>query len=173
MTNKHQAILAEVPYLRRYAHALINDPALADDLAQSCLDRALTRLHLWRVGTNMRAWLFTILRNLHVSHLRREERKPGESSTGIDPDSAVVTPPLQEQELAIQDIGRALERLRDEQREVLLLIGLEGLSYAETAGVLGIPVGTVMSRLSRGRENLRRLMPGGADDRKPSLRRVK
>lgn len=172
MTNKHRAIVAEVPHLRRYAHALIGDPALADDMVQSCLDRALRKLHLWREGTNLRAWLITILRNTYVSHLRHVSRHPEESPSGIDPDVAVKTPPMQGQEMAIQDIGRALQQLGDDQREVVLLVGLEDLSYKETAEVLGIPVGTVMSRLSRGRENLRRLMHGG-DDAKTSLRRVK
>ena len=173
MTKKHRAIVAEVPHLRRYAHALIGDPALADDMVQSCLDRALRKLHLWREGTNLRAWLITILRNTYVSHLRHVGRHPEESPCGMDPDLAAATPPMQGQEMAIQDIGRALEQLRDDQREVVLLVGLEELSYKDTAEVLGIPVGTVMSRLSRGRENLRRIMHGGGGDAKPSLRRVK
>ena len=171
--KKHRAIVAEVPNLRRYAQALIGDPALADDMVQSCLDRALRKLHLWREGTNLRAWLITILRNTYVSHLRHVERHPEENPNAIDPEMAAATLPTQGQEMAIQDIGDALQRLRDDQREVVLLVALEELSYKETADVLGIPVGTVMSRLSRGRENLRRLMQGGGDDAKPALRRVK
>lgn len=173
MTSKQQALVAQIPRLRRYANALTGDPALADDLVQGCLDRALTRLHLWREGTNMRAWLMTMLRNLHVSHLRRLSRHPDETPVALDSELPGATPPSQEKELAIQDIGRALARLPDEQRGVVLLIGLEELSYKETAEILGIPVGTVMSRLSRGREHLRRLMQGENRENKPSLRRVK
>lgn len=173
MTRKQQALVAQIPRLRRYANALTGNPALADDLVQSCLDRALTRLHLWREGTNMRAWLITMLRNLHVSHLRHLSRHPEGNPVALESEMLGTTPPSQGQALEIQDIDRAVALLPDEQRQVVLLIGLEELSYKETAEVLGIPMGTVMSRLSRGREQLRSLMQGENRQNKPSLRRVK
>jgi len=152
----------EIPRLRRFARAMVRDSALADDLVQECLERALSRLHLWQPGTNLRAWLFTILRNLHINGIRRQQ-------TFVDIDSEVQAglggrPGSQVVRLEVRDLRRALERLPREQREVVLLIGLEGISYAEAAGILDVSIGTVKSRLSRGRRALRVLMDGGKDD---------
>lgn len=171
--NKRDTVIAEIPRLRRFARALVGDPAAADDLVQDCLERALGRLHLWRAGTNMRAWLFTILRNLHFNQMRQSARRPASSPLVGDHDPALGVGPSQEQGLAVSDLGQALELLPAEQREIILLIGLEGMSYKQTAKILDVPVGTVMSRLSRGREALRSLLDGGGHDIKPSLRRVK
>ncbi|WP_225889762.1 sigma-70 family RNA polymerase sigma factor [Indioceanicola profundi] len=155
-------IEAEIPRLRRFARAMVRDTALADDLVQECLERALSRLHLWQPGTNLRAWLFTILRNLHINGIRRQQTFvdiDGEVQTGLGGShgSQVVR-------LELRDLRRALDKVPQEQREVVLLIGLEGISYAEAAEILDVSIGTVKSRLSRGRRALRLLMDGGAAD---------
>jgi RNA polymerase sigma factor (sigma-70 family) len=151
------AILAEIPRLRRYARALLGDRAAADDLVQDTLERAWSRLHQWRAGSDMRAWLFGIMHNLRVDLLRR----PRLSTQSIDTDDfELPTRPTQADALELRDIESALGQLADEQREVMLLVALEEMSYADVATTLGIPVGTVMSRLSRGRERLRLIMAG-------------
>ncbi|HYD31567.1 MAG TPA: RNA polymerase sigma factor [Azospirillaceae bacterium] len=151
-------IEAEIPRLRRFARAMVRDAAQADDLVQECLERALSRLHLWQPGTNLRAWLFTILRNLHINGIRRRQ-------IFLDIDTDIATEAgqtfgAQIVRLELRDLRRALARLPTEQREVVLLIGLEGISYNEAAQILDISIGTVKSRLSRGRRALRLLMEG-------------
>lgn len=157
-------IEAEIPRLRRFARAMVRDATLADDLVQECLERALSRLHLWRPGTNLRAWLFTILRNLHINGVRRRQTvvdidAEAQAAIGAAHGSQFVR-------LELRDLRRALALLPTEQREVVLLIGLEGISYGEAADILKISIGTVKSRLSRGRRALRLLMEGKspADD---------
>jgi RNA polymerase sigma-70 factor (ECF subfamily) len=151
------AILAEIPRLRRYARAMLGDRAAADDLVQDTLERAWSRLFQWRNGSDLRAWLFGIMHNLRVDQLRR----PRLPTRSIDEDDfEVPTRPTQADELELRDIESALGQLPDEQREVLLLVALEEMGYAEIAAALGIPIGTVMSRLSRGRERLRLIMNG-------------
>ena len=151
------AILAEIPRLRRYARAMLGDRAAADDLVQDTLERAWSRLRQWRTGSDMRAWLFGIMHNLRVDQLRR----PRLTTHSIDEDDfEVPTRPTQNDEIELRDLESALGHLPDEQREVLLLVALEEMSYAEIAATLGIPIGTVMSRLSRGRERLRLIMDG-------------
>ena len=151
------AILAEIPRLRRYARAMLGDRAAADDLVQDTLERAWSRLQQWRAGSDMRAWLFGIMHNLRVDQLRRP-RLPTQSLD--EDDFEVPTRATQTDELELRDLESALGRVPDEQREVLLLVALEEMSYVEIAATLGIPVGTVMSRLSRGRERLRLIMTG-------------
>ncbi|NTV69929.1 MAG: RNA polymerase sigma factor [Azonexaceae bacterium] len=152
-----RAILAELPRLRRYARAMLGDRAAADDLVQDTLERAWSRFAQWRAGSDLRAWLFGIMHNLRVDQLRR-----GSLPThALDDDaSEVPTRATQSDRLEVMDLESALRQLPDEQREVLLLVGLEEMSYAEIAAALAIPVGTVMSRLSRGRERLRQIMDG-------------
>ncbi|SMF14755.1 RNA polymerase sigma-70 factor, ECF subfamily [Tistlia consotensis] len=163
-----QAIIEEIPHLRRFARGLLRDVEAADDLVQDCIVRALTKEALYDPERSLRAWLFTLLRNLFVSRLRsarlRHERplEEGDAEPGV---AAGQT----EQVLARQMLA-LLQRLPAEQREVLLLVSVEELTYRETAEILGIPPGTVMSRLARGREALRRLQQE-ADA--PPLRRVK
>ena len=138
--------------LRRYARRLLGNSSDADDLVQECLARARSRAHLWRPGSDLRAWLFTILHNTNVNNLRARAaaaRLPAE-------DAAAVAPPAQEARLELRDLDRALAQVPREQRRVLLLVGLDGMSYAEAALIEGVPVGTVMSRLARGRSALRR-----------------
>ena len=148
---------AWVPRLRRYARALAGNRDDADDLVQDTLERAWSRASLWRNVADMRAWLFGIMHNLHVDALRRGRL----SIVALDEATPEgVVPPTQGERLAVLDLQAALERLAPEQREVLLLVALEDMAYADIAHALGIPLGTVMSRLSRGRERLRLLLDG-------------
>lgn len=140
--------------LRRYARALLRDRSDADDLVQESLARALSRASFFKEGTNLRAWLFTIMHNVHINQVRRKAVRPAE--VAVDDVAAMLSgPPGQEHRLELRDMQRALSELPEEQRKVLLLVALEGMKYEEVAAVLGIPVGTVMSRLSRAREALR------------------
>lgn len=172
MASRRDAVAAEIPRLRRYARALLGDDGEAEDLIQDTLERALARLQQWREGDNPRKWLFSILHNLHIDGLRRKSRRP--PHVGLESVGADLSAPSADA-AGGGDIDSALRHLSVEQREVVLLVGLEGLSYAETAEVLSIPVGTVMSRLARGRERLRGLMDyeGGDKNGRASLRRVK
>ena len=145
-----------IPRLRRYARALVGERASADDLVQDTLERAWAKLHLYRRGTDLRAWLFTVMHNVHVNRVRAtrindplEEEMPELAQRGTQPDA-----------LLVRDLDRAIARLPADQRAVLLLVTLEELSYEEVARTLGIPIGTVMSRLSRAREKLRAMMLG-------------
>lgn len=159
MMNVESQIEAHIPSLRRYGRALTGDAVLADDLVQDCLERALSRLTLWRRGSNLRAWLFTIMRNVWINDLRRRAARPEIGGMDDVMDSA-STAPNQTDRLAMRDLASALALLAPEQRETVLLVGLEGLSYAEVAVVTDVPVGTVMSRLKRGRDRLTQLMHG-------------
>lgn len=163
-------ILAQIPHLRRYARALLGDRARAEDLVQDCLERAWSRFHLWREGSNLRTWLFTIMHNLHANSARTAARRP--QTVPMD-ESSVVAPTraAQEDGLELASIDAALATLSDEQRQVILLVGLEEMSYQEAAAVLGVPIGTVMSRLHRGRERLRQILTGAGGT--AALRRVK
>jgi RNA polymerase sigma-70 factor (ECF subfamily) len=147
---------AQIPRLRRYARALTRDVSRADDLVQSCLTRAVAKQHLWQPGTDLRAWLFTILHNQHVNDVRRLVREGNTVELGDAPQLTVQSNAIPSLEL--RDLERAIHKLPEEQRSVILLVGLEGMRYEEVAAVLDVPVGTVRSRLSRGRDQLRRLM---------------
>lgn len=153
-------IATHIPQLRRYARALTGDYTAAEDLVQDTLERAWKRIGLWRLGSDLRAWLFTIMHNLHVNQLKADSRKQGQPPEQATLDLSVR--PTQEDRLELRDLNKALRRLSNEQREVLLLVGLEQMSYEEVAKVLGIPIGTVMSRLSRGRDQLRAMMEGSS-----------
>ena len=147
----------EIPRLRRYARALTRDAARADDLVQSCLVRAIAKEHLWEPGTDLRACLFTILHNQNVNEVRRSVRE-GVAVAVEDVAPVLTAVPRAGACLQLRDLERAIKLLPEEQRQVILLVGLEGMRYEEVAAVLDIPIGTVRSRLSRGREMLRRLM---------------
>ena len=159
-------LIEHIPRLRRYARALTRDAALADDLVQDTLERALRKLDLWRPDSDLRAWLFTLMHNLFINRLRGDARL----ETPLDAAMAVPVAGGQMAALGLRDIEAALAELPDEQREVILLVGLEQFGYAETAHILGVPLGTVMSRLSRGRERLRQRL---ADAPAVKLRVVK
>ena len=161
-------IEACIPALRRYALALVQSRQDADDLVHDCILRALERLHTRRTDVEMRIWLFAIMHNLFVSQLRKlARRRRAEACVGGEVDPATM--PIQEDQLQWRDLMSALNSLPDDQRTALLLVSIEELSYAEVAHVLGVPIGTVMSRLARGRERLRQLTD---HRRRPALRRV-
>lgn len=158
-----------IPRLRRYARALTGDRARADDLVQDTLERAWGKFHLWRRGSDLRAWLFSIMHNVYVNGVRKSSAAP--MLLPLEDDALEVPVRAgQEDGLQVRDVHAALACLPQEQREILLLVGLEEMRYEEVAKVLDVPLGTVMSRLSRGRERLRQIMVGGAV---PALRVVK
>jgi RNA polymerase sigma-70 factor (ECF subfamily) len=141
---------------------MARDQVAADDLVQDCLVRALGKIHLWEKGTDLRAWLFTILHNQHVS-LARQAMRQRDSSELQKYKTGLALSPTQTVRLELRDLERAIAKLPNEQRSVILLVGLEGMSYDEAASVVNLPVGTVRSRVSRGRETLRMmtgLFPG-------------
>lgn len=160
MRSDEQQLLHWVPRLRRYARALTADRDDADDLVQDTLERAWAKSGLWRGVADMRGWLFSVMHNLHVDGVRR----PRLPTIAMDDDTPEVpVAPTQSERLEMMDLQAALEQLPLEQREIVLLVALEDMAYADVAETLGIPIGTVMSRLSRGRERLRALIAGRAD----------
>ena len=162
-----QSIIEHIPRLRRYARALVGDRYVADDLVQDTLERAWNKFHLWREGSDLRAWLFTIMHNVFVNQIRRRRHEIEQEMNTLPTPAARAT--LGEQ-LEPEDVDRALRTLSPEQREVVLLVGVEQLTYEEVARALDIPLGTVMSRLSRGRERMRQLL---SDPGKVPLKVVK
>ena len=159
----------QIPALRRYAWALLRDNDAADDLVQDCLERAINRWHLRRRDGDLKAWLFTIERNLFLNGIRQRTRRG--PHLGPEALENMASPAgASDGALGAGDVLAGLDLLPEEQRSVLLLVGIEDLSYEETARVLRIPVGTVMSRLSRAREKMRHYLETG---RGPVLRRVK
>lgn len=158
-----------IPSLRRYARSLLHDPEAADDLVQDCLERALGHRRLWRGGVSLRPWLFRIMHNIWANDVRRRAARPAcqpmDAAAGLPEEGEP-----QMARLAVRDMARALALLPEEQRVVVLMVALSGMSYQECAEALGVPLGTVMSRLSRGRERLRALTQSGPQ---PALRRVK
>ncbi len=151
----YNLIVPFIPNLRRYARALVGDRDGADDLVQDTLERAVRKFHLWRPG-DLRAWLFSIMHNVFVNQLKARKIAP---EVEIDENAIAAHIPTANS-VDILDLQAALLRLPAEQREVVLLIALEDMSYADVSRALGIPIGTVMSRLSRGRERLRNYMAG-------------
>jgi RNA polymerase sigma factor (sigma-70 family) len=165
-----------IPALRRYARALLRNPVDADDLVQDCLERAVSRWHQRRPDGDARTWLYAILHNLAMSQLRQRIRRGPHLAVEDAPEASLAVSPSQDDGLRHRDLMAALDTLPEEQRGVLLLVTVEGLSYAETAQVLAIPVGTVMSRLSRARDRVIQLMDGESGStpaKRPLLRRVK
>lgn len=159
---------ASIPALRRYAWSLTRNGADADDLVQDCLERALDRLATRNAEGAMRPWLFTIMHNLFASRWRRFKFR---SSIVTEDASADAPIPASQQDSAELNAAlRGLSQLPEEQQQVMLLVAVEGFEYGEVAGILGIPIGTVMSRLSRARDKLRDLMEGR---QRPVLRSVK
>jgi RNA polymerase sigma-70 factor (ECF subfamily) len=159
------AMSAEIPRLRRFARVLMRGADGADDLVQEALMRAIAARAQFAEGTNLRAWLFAILRNVHLSLRRRAGRSPFAPAPAIMPAAPVSGG--QEEQHAFRDLGRAFDALPKTQRQVLWLTVVEGMDYEQVAAVLGTPVGTVRSRLSRARDTLRRVVwADRADDDK-------
>jgi RNA polymerase sigma-70 factor (ECF subfamily) len=150
-----KTIEAEIPYLRRYGRALTGKADVADDLVQDTLERAIERFEQFRPGTNLRAWLLKILYNLSCDRRRRAVRRGSEISIEDAP-NGVTSRPEQADQLHLRDFRRAFARLSDPHRQVLALVALEGMNYEQVAGVLGVELGTVKSRVYRARESLRR-----------------
>lgn len=174
MQDAIRLIAPLIPALRRYAHALTRSGADADDLVQDCLERALGRWSLRRRDGELRPWLFAILHNLAVNRIRQARRRGAPLALDEAPPSALAAAPAQDHVVRHGELMRALAQLSEDQRSVLLLVSVEDLSYLEAAAVLGVPVGTVMSRLSRARQALRELMEGAvAKPGPPALRIVR
>ncbi|MBL0142972.1 MAG: RNA polymerase sigma factor [Betaproteobacteria bacterium] len=145
-----------MPNLRRYARALVGDRHAADDLVQDTLERAVRKFHLWRPG-DLRAWLFSVMHNVFVNQVKARRIT---SSAEVDESCIGATTP--DWVTDVRDLERGLATIPAEQREVVLMVSLEDMSYEEVSRALGVPIGTVMSRLSRGREKLRAYMDGEA-----------
>ena len=154
--NDAEDIVGLIPRLRRYARALAGERSAAEDLVQDTLERAWSKFHLYRRGTDLRAWLFTVMHNVYVNQLRAAR-----PTVPLDDQMPELALPARETDtLVLRDLDAAIRRLPLEQREVLLLVALEDMSYEQAARTLQIPIGTVMSRLSRAREKLRAMMLG-------------
>jgi RNA polymerase sigma-70 factor (ECF subfamily) len=173
-------LVAQIPRLHRYAQALTRDIIAADDLVQDCLERAVSKSHLWQEGTNLRAWLYLdpLVTSLNVHHSAPHVHQPGLEGTpmaltDIEPEPALTSAPNQDKRLELRDLERAPAKLSDEQRAALLLVGMEGMNYEQAAAVLDVPVGTIRSRVSRGRDALCQLMGRGIEqeETRPRLRR--
>lgn len=171
MDDLKWVIARETPHLRRYARVLTGDAERADDLVQDCLERALRKRHLWQPKGSLRSWLFRMLYRVHLNS--RKGRMVERLSVPLDAAGIErsISPANQEARVEFQNIADALERLPDAQRQAIMLVGLEGMSYEEAAWILEIPIGTLRSRLSRGREALAALYSDDAG--RAQLRRVK
>jgi RNA polymerase sigma-70 factor (ECF subfamily) len=157
MSEFHRLVENEIPRLRRYARALTRDSIRADDLVQDTLVRGIAKAHLWQAGSDIRAWLFTIMHNQYVNNIRHAMRE--EATVDVDQVASTLvatSDPTAARELS--ELDHALGYLSKGQREVVLLVGLEGMSYDEAAKILRVPIGTIRSRLGRAREALRLLM---------------
>lgn len=155
MSELRAQIMEHIPHLRRYARALTKDVDKADDLVQECLTKAIGNESKWRAGSNLRSWLFAILHNQFIDNVRRNAVRPNLVSIDNNNIDHISTPPAQEARLELRELEQALFELPEDQRSVILLVGVEGLTYADAAEIVGVPVGTVRSRLSRAREALR------------------
>jgi len=159
MNQVYAEIEEYLPHLRRYAMALAHNPVAADDLVQESVTRALSKSRLFTEGTNLRAWLFTVMHNVHISNARRNKQ----IGAPIDPDIAaatLATRPCQEDPLILKALEKAMQIIPDTQRVAVILAGVEGMSYDEISDHLNVPVGTIKSRVSRGREALRKALHG-------------
>lgn len=167
MKNFESQLVEYIPRLRRYARALSGNTHAADDLVQDTLERALIKKSLWRTGSRLRPWLFTIMHNIYVNQIRRHSTSP--QMQELD-DNIRDTSDTPESIYFAQQLQYSINMLPDDHKEIFLLVSLEGFGYEEVAGIMNIPVGTVMSRLSRTREKLRKQV---SDQKKFQLRRVK
>ena len=164
MSTGVEQALAHIPALRRYARLLTGDASRADDLVQDTLERACAKWSLWQPGAGLRAWLFTLMHNLYLN--QRRDWRHDEAAAALEDAPEPAHEPLARAGEQL-DLQRALARLPPAMREVLLLVAVEEYTYAEVAGILGIPIGTVMSRLHRAREQLRALMEAPAGGARP------
>jgi len=163
MDSFKQEITRLIPQLRRYAFALVNHNDMADDLVQDSLERALAKQHLWNPSLPIKPWLLTVLHNIFANNARKYRRTPCLVSIH---EIEEISDNKNSDELYLNDLQYALEHLSDEHREIILLVGLEQMSYRETATILDIPQGTVMSRLMRARQKLKEVMNNQSDTRR-------
>ena len=159
-----------IPALRRYAHSLLYKQEEADDLVQDCLERAIKKQALWQQGTSLRAWLFTMQHNLYINQLKKLSRQQLMTE---ETEQLTHSHEPYKSDVLISDIEFCMRKLPDNQRQVLLLVAVQGFSYKEVGEIIGAPLGTVMSRLSRARKTLQALMNGEIVTTKPVLRSVK
>jgi RNA polymerase sigma-70 factor, ECF subfamily len=145
-------LIGAVPHLRAFASSLCGDPTRADDLVQDTLIKAWTNLESFEKGSNLKAWLFTILRNTYFSELRKRRREVEDADGALAERMSVL--PDQQVHMDLIDFKKAFDVLSDDQKEVLLLIGAEGFSYEEAAEITGAVVGTIKSRVNRARAAL-------------------
>jgi RNA polymerase sigma-70 factor (ECF subfamily) len=153
-------LVGQIPYMRRYARALTRNAADADDLVQTALMRGIVNMDRFEQGTNLRAWLLTIMHNVFIDGVRKTKRARDSNESAEAMMSGLYTRPNQVESLQLGDLQSAMERLPEEQRTTLILVALEDMSYEEAAKVTGVPVGTVRSRLSRARHALIRMVDG-------------
>ncbi len=169
MFRSRDRLIAEIPHLRRYARVLARGEQEADDLVQACLERALRKIHLWQSEGKLRSWLFSIMHNLHIDGIRTlANSRPAQSLDDVAEPSQMAN---QEDRADVSTVLAAVDRLPHDLRDVLVLVAIRELSYAEAAQTLGIPEGTLMSRLNRARERLRTAL--GMEKPRPALRQVK
>lgn len=170
MDDLRWMIARQIPHLRRFATALARDPDDADELVQDCLERALVKRRLWSRKGTLRSWLFSMLYRIYIDqHRGRRKREVPTDPEVLNTGNAQM--PNQDLHMECRDIGEALGQLPDDQRSAVLLVALEGFTYDEAAEIMKVPIGTVRSRLSRGRQALRDVRAAGIQ---PSfLRRVK
>jgi len=172
MKKFEDLLLEQVPRLHRYAHALTKNSEHVDDLVQESLERAWRYKNSWQVGTNIRAWVFTIMHNAYVNQIRKLQNAP--ETMSLDNIDAVSKFPSQESELDMEKLMATIDELPDDQREVMLLVCVENMKYDEVAAICDIPIGTVTSRLFRAREQIRlKLRNSEAKDSNGQLKRVK
>lgn len=160
--DPREELVEHLPALRAFALSLTRNPATADDMVQDALLKAWTNMDKFRPGTNMRAWLFTILRNTFYSN-RRKVKREVEDADGVFTEQ-LAEKPSHDGRLQMADFRAAFEQLPTEQREALILVGAQGFSYEEAANMCGVAVGTVKSRANRGRARLAELLDLGADE---------
>jgi RNA polymerase sigma-70 factor (ECF subfamily) len=166
MTDKIQDMVAEIPALRRYGRVLTGSPSGADDLVQDTLERAIQKFHLYRQGTKLRLWLFTIMRNLFLDRYRKQ-RKMSAIVSELTHRQLDHRTPDQLDKLIHKDLVKQLNGLKREYRDLLMLVGVQGLSYEQAAEATGVPLGTVRSRLFRARNLLSQRIEGAEQASRP------
>jgi RNA polymerase sigma-70 factor (ECF subfamily) len=169
MFRNRDRLIAEIPHLRRYARVLARGEQEADDLVQACLERALRKIHLWQTEGKLRSWLFSIMHNMYIDRTRTLAH--GRPAVALDDVAELSQTANQEDSADVSTVLAAVQRLPRDLRDVLVLVAIQELSYAEAALALGIPVGTLMSRLHRARERLRESL--GMEKPRAVLRQVK
>jgi RNA polymerase sigma-70 factor (ECF subfamily) len=164
MENQNQIstelLVPEIPYLRRYARALTRNAASADDLVQDAMLRAISNIHHFQAGTNLRAWVLTILHNCFIDGTRKAKRARDNNEAAEERMSGLYTPPNQTANIQLSEVEKAMSELPEEQRVTLVLVALEDLSYEEAAKITNVPVGTIRSRLSRARHGIMQKIEG-------------